>query len=577
MKILGLCHDVLICSACVVEDGRVVAAIPEERLDRVKQSRVFPTRAIEACLRMAGLGIDDIDEIAVAWNPGIELETAPSGFVNARRWRSEHLSQVPARFMQQFRRRAASEMSHTGLWLEGPPITYVDHYLAHLGNALHLSPFPRAAVAILDGRAERSTALLALADGVKVERLEVVDFPHSIGLLYGAVTQFLGFKPDSDEWKVMALASYASGENEFTEPMRRLIRVDDRGRFSVSLEHFEWFNFWDPRMYSDLFVSAFGPPRQKEEPLTSRHERIAAALQLVFEETLAKILGHLHARTGCDQLVVSGGCFMNSVFNGKITTLTPFKACFISSCPDDSGTSVGAALHLHGIRTGRRELEQPRHNYWGPSFTDEECLAAAKRYKLPNARRVASPSSAAAEDLTKGKLVGWFQGPMEFGQRALGNRSILADPRRPGVKDEINAAVKYRESFRPFAPAILAEHTAEWFQCSPGTTVPFMERVIPFRPERRGSVPGVVHVDGSGRVQTVDEQSGTRFRHLVEHFERLTGVPLVLNTSFNLNGEPVACSPEDAIRTFFSCGLDVLYLGDVRIDKGSLATGDAVQ
>ena len=567
MKILGLCHDVLICSACIVDDGRVVAAIPEERLDRVKQSRVFPTRAIEACLRMAGIGIDEVDEIAVAWNPGIEVETAPSGFVNARRWRTEHLSQVPARFMQQFRRKAGPRMSHTDLWPDAPPITYVDHYLAHLGNALYLSPYQRAAVAIMDGRAERSTGLLAMADGVSVETLEAVDFPHSIGLLYGAVTQFLGFKPDSDEWKVMALASYASGENEYTAAMRRLVCVDDRGRFSVSLDHFAWFNFWDPRMYSDLFVNVFGPPRQKDEFVTSRHERIAAALQLVFEETMARILSRLHARTMCDQLVVSGGCFMNSVFNGKITALTPFKECFISSCPDDSGTSVGAALYLHGLRTGRREAPRCEHNYWGPSFTDDECLAAAMRYKLPNVQQVADPSRSAAEDLVEGKLVGWFQGPMEFGQRALGNRSILADPRRPSVKDEINAAVKYRESFRPFAPAILAEKVADWFECPPEARVPFMERVFQFRPERRASVPGVVHVDGSGRVQTVDEHSGPRFRRLVEHFARLTNTPIVLNTSFNLNGEPVVCSPEDAIRTFYSCGLDVLYLGNVRVGK----------
>jgi carbamoyltransferase len=381
------------------------------------------------------------------------------------------------------------------------------------------------------------------------------------------VTQFLGFKPDADEWKVMALASYAEAENEYLEPMRRLVRVDERGRFAVALEYFEFYNFWDGRMYSDLFASTFGPPRASEEPLTARHERLAAALQRVFEEVMTASLVRLHERTGLAHLVASGGCFMNSVFNGKITRLTPFEQCAISSCPDDSGTSVGAALYLHGVRTGKRSLDPPTHNYWGPHYTDDECQAVARRFKLSSARAVPDPARAAAEDLVAGRLIGWFQGAMEFGQRALGHRSILADPRHATVKDEVNAAVKYRESFRPFAPAILAEHVTDWFDADPGVPVRFMERVWMFRPEKCSAVPGVVHVDGSGRLQTVAGDASPRFRELLRHFHRLTGIPLVLNTSFNLNGEPIVCSPEDAIRTFHACGLDVLYLGNVRLTK----------
>jgi carbamoyltransferase len=566
MRILGICHDVLICSAGLIEDGRVVVAIPEERLDRNKQSRVFPTRAIQACLDQAGVTMADIDEIAVAWNPGIDAETTPSGWVDARRWRAEHFSQVPIRFLQSQAQRAADTISVQSLWPDAPPITYVDHYLSHFGNAYYLSPYDACAVAIFDGRAERKTGMLARARGTELEILQETNYPHSLGLLYGAVTQFLGFRPDSDEWKVMALASYAEADNEYLEPMRRLVDVHDDGGFSVDLSYLAYYNYWDGRMYGDRFAETFGPPRTGTEPLTSRHERIAAAMQEVFEEALIRILGRLHENSGEDRLVVSGGCFMNSVLNGKITDLTPFKEVFITSCPDDSGTSIGAALYLHGLRTGEHCSTAMTHNYWGPSYSDEECRAVVDRFKLVG-EEATDPGKSAAEDLAAGKLVGWFQGPAEFGQRALGGRSILADPRRGDAKELVNAAVKYREGFRPFAPAILAEKVAEWFECEPDTRVPFMERVHQFRSEKRDAVPAVVHVDGSGRLQTVDAHANPRYHRLISQFEELTGVPIVLNTSFNLNGEPIVCAPEDAVRTFYSCGLDVLYLGNVRVTK----------
>jgi carbamoyltransferase len=566
-RILGVCHDVFICSASIVEDGRVVVAIPEERLDRVKMSSVFPARAVSACLDQAGVSIGDVDEIAVAWNPVIDLETTPSGYLSARRWRVEHLTQVPARFLGLAGEHAGTTATINDLWPDAPPITYVDHYFAHLGNAVYLSPYDECAAAVIDGRAERRTGMLARARGVDVDVLGETDFPHSIGLLYGAVTQYLGFTPDSDEWKVMALASYADADNEFLAPMRDLVHVDERGGFTVALESFAYYNFWDRRMYSDRFVETFGPPRERGEPITARHERIAAALQRAFEETMTAILVALHEQTGLDRLVLTGGCAMNSVFNGKITELTPFEECFITSCPDDSGTSVGAALYLHGVRSGSRPDASSGHNYWGPSYTDDECRSVAEAFKLPNLTVVDDPSEAAASDLVAGRLIGWFQGPMEFGQRALGNRSILADPRDPEVKDRVNAAVKYRESFRPFAPAILAEHVEEWFECPAGTRVPFMERVLRFRADRAPEVPAVVHADGTGRLQSVDSSTSPRFHALIRSFHDKTGVPMVLNTSFNLNGEPIVCSPQDAVRTFFSCGLDVLYLGNVRVEK----------
>jgi carbamoyltransferase len=474
---------------------------------------------------------------------------------------------VPTRIMQIAGAGPSSMLTIDAAFENAPPITYINHYDAHIGASYFLSDYDEAAILVLDGRGEKQTGLLGFARGAEVETIREVRFPHSIGLFYGAVTQYLGFTPDSDEWKVMALGSYAEPDNQYLGPLSDLVTVRADGTFELALDFFEHYNHWDRRLFSDKFVDKFGKPRQRGEELTSRHYEVAAAAQAVFESRVAEIMNVLHAETGADRASVSGGCFMNSVFNGKAEQLTPFDEVHVSSCPDDSGTAVGAALFLEATRSGRKADGPGRHNYWGPEFSDDECLTTARRFRLPNTEPVDDPPAQAAQDLVEGKIIGWFQGRMEFGQRALGHRSILIDPRRPDGKDTVNAAVKYRESFRPFAPAILAERVQDYFDCPPGTLVPFMERVLPFRKDRLSEVPAVVHVDGTGRLQTVEADVTPTFYSLISQFEKHTGVPLVLNTSFNLNGEPIVCTPEDAIRTFYSCGLDVLYLGNVRIAK----------
>jgi carbamoyltransferase len=566
LRILGIAHDVYICSAAVVVDGEVISAIPEERLDRRKQSRVFPSLAIDRCLRESGLTMRDIDEVAVAWNPAIEIRSTPPGYLDARRWRTEHLTQVPARLTAILGTEPDGEMTLSNLAQDAPPITFVDHYHAHLGNALPVCPEDPVAFLVMDGRGETLTGQSGVFAGTEVNVLSEVHYPHSLGLFYGMVTQFLGFKPDSDEWKVMALGSYADPMGDAYDRLSKLITVEEDGAFRLALEYFEHYNFFDRRMYSDLFVGEFGAPRHAGEEITERHEALAAAMQRVFEETVTNILTALHQRSGLDGVILSGGCFMNSVFNGKATELTPFSRSYVSGSPDDSGTSIGAALFLHTLRTASRPALSA-HNYWGPEHGDDECLEVARRYKLPGAAVVTDPSRRAAEELAEGRIVGWFQGRMEFGQRALGNRSILLDPRRSDGREVLNQAVKFRESFRPFAPAILAERVNDYFECPQDAQVPFMERVYPFKPEKRAEAPSVVHVDGSGRLQTVRREDNPRYYDLISHFEELTSVPIVLNTSFNLNGEPIVCSPEDAIRTFMTCGLDTLYLGNVRIPK----------
>ena len=489
MKILGICHDVFVCSACVVVDGRIVTAIAEERLDRRKQSKGFPTLAIQRCLQEAQLEMSDIDEIAVAWNPAIEMETPPPGYLSGRRSRIEHLAQVPSQLAKLLGTTSAGPLTIGNCFLDCPPITFLDHYDTHIGAGFFLSPYQRSAILVMDGRGENQTCLLAEGDGIDITRIEEVRFPHSLGLFYGAVTQFLGFRPDSDEWKVMALAAYGDPDADDAADLSDLITVKDDGTFQVALEYFEFYNFSDRRMYSDVFVRRFGPPRQPGDVLTRAHHQLAASTQRVFEDVMVAILTKLHERTQLDTVTLSGGCFMNSVLNGKVTTLTPFREAYVSSCPDDSGTSVGAALVLHTMRTKERTLEPSLHNYWGPEYSDAECQAVVERYRLPNAAVVADPAQEAARDLADGKILGWFQGRMEFGQRALGNRSILLDPRRPDGRDVVNSAVKFRESFRPFAPAILAHRVQEYFECEQGARVPFMEKVFRWRPQHLDALP----------------------------------------------------------------------------------------
>ena len=575
MLVLGIASDLWISSAALVRDGAVVAAASEERFNRTKKYRGFPRQAVDFCLRQEGIALEDLDLIVSGWNPLPHLEALHPRFSGTARWRAEYLYALPNHLLQ-----------HTQAFPTGPveerlgdltaPLVHVNHQMAHAANAFYLSPYEEAAVLTADGRGERQTMLFALGNDAGLTTLDEVLYPHSLGLLYGLVTQYLGYCPDSDEWKVMALAAYAADDDdddEYYEVLRELVEVRREGTFRLNLSMCGYHqpDVYGGRFYTPDFEEAIGlPPRAPNEPLTQAHYRLAGALQQVFEETMTTALNALHARTGLKRVVLGGGCMMNSLYNGKIARQTSFEEVFISSCPDDSGISVGAALWGYHHYSPSSQAQRPvhRHNYWGPSF-DDEVEETLRRYGLAGAHLEDAPRKA-AELLVEGLLLGWYQGAMEFGQRALGNRSILADPRQAAAKDAVNRAVKYREAFRPFAPAILAEHASDFFEMGEGEQVRFMEKVYPIRRSVRDRIPAVVHADGTGRVQTVVRAENPRFYDLIQHFEALTDVPVVLNTSFNLNGEPIVCTPTDAIRTFFSCGLDALILGDYLIQKPPL-------
>ena len=569
VRILGISFDVYGTSACLVEDGVIVAACPEERLNRQKLTKDFPRKAIDYCLAEGNCGLADISYVAVGWNPGIHANVLNPRFSRINRWRAEQLVSIPNFWLaMQNADRVEEVVQYLKTDRMETKIVYVDHHKAHAAF-FFLSPYRDAAILTCDGRGEEDTVTLSMGRESRITELDRQVFPHSVGMLYGAVTQFLGFQRDSDEWKVMALYSYHVGlDNPFLDRLRKLVTLLPNGKFELNLNYFSFYLHDAKTWYSARFIAEFGKPRTSAEGYDDRHIQIAHALQLVTEEIMAHVLTHLHASTGSDAVVVSGGSFMNSVFNGKLTDRTPFRDVFVPSCPDDSGVSIGAALHVYHHVLGGTKRTVMTHTYYGPEFSDDEIRCVLDGYRLTYQIRE-DVEDYAAGLLADGRIIGWFQGRMEFGQRALGNRSILADPRRPEMKEELNARIKYREHFRPFAPAILREYVDEYFDVRGQRDVPFMERVYMIREEKRRLIPAVTHVDGSGRLQTVDSATNRRFFHLISSFQKRTGIPLVINTSFNLNGEPIVCSPTDAVRTFYSCGLDALVIGRFVLEKGA--------
>ena len=569
MKVLGVCYDVWIASAAIIEDGQVIAAAPEERFSRIKQDREFPKKAIEYCLKAANCTFKEMDYITLGWNPGNHIKRYNPRFSKTIRWRAEYLYTFPNSIFQFVDHKVVRGIESQYFFDDSRcNIIYADHHLSHAANAFFLSPYKEAAIFCSDGRGEDETGLYGIGRGNEIVRLQSVLFPNSIGLFYMAFTEYLGFLPHSDEWKVMALGAYVEHEdNPFYEKIKRTIRVTEDGQVEIDLKYFTFFLSDQLNFFSKILVEEFGPARGRDEPLEKRHYLIASALQRWTEEMLVDSLNHLHRITKLKNLVVNGGVFMNSLFNGKILRRTNFESVFIPSCPDDSGTCIGSALLAYNQKAGKqaRRFTQT-HNYWGPGYSDDEIKRTLDAYKIKY-HLLQDPEKSAAKAIADGKIIGWFQGKMEFGQRALGNRSILCDPRDASMKDKVNSAIKYRESFRPFAPSILEEEVRNYFDIEEGVSVPFMERVYPILPEKRKVIPAVTHADGTGRLQTVHKDTNPKYHRLISEFGRITGVPVVFNTSFNLNGEPIVCSPKDAIRTFYSCGMDCLFLGKFLIEK----------
>ncbi|MBI5240017.1 MAG: carbamoyl transferase [Elusimicrobia bacterium] len=568
MRILGININHTSTAALLV-DGQIMAAAPEERFVRRKLTREFPQKAIEYVLRSQGLDLEDIDAITIPWNPAINMDMFRRGFSHTYyRWAPEILYAIPNNLFR-MSPPPGHEYLHQEIVFAGKKkmsLYYVNHHMSHAALAYYLSGFNRAAVLSVDGFGERACVLWGRAAGNKIKGLQEQHFPHSLGSFYETVTEFLGFTPDSDEWKVMGMAAYGKA-SRYKAQFEKLVRFLPRGRMELDLSYFNHFNFDQPGLSNRKMEDLFGPKRGRDEDLTERHFDIATGAQWMFEKMLFHCLDHLHKTTQESNLCFSGGSAMNCLANGQIIGRSPFKRLSISYAPDDAGLAIGSALYLyHDILGHRKNPKIDRTSYLGPGYSNAEIEKALERYGM-DYRRSPDICEETVSHIEAGRVVAWYQGRMEFGSRALGNRSILADPRRADMKDIINMKVKYRETFRPFAPAVLAERAEEFFAIADGDQVDYMEKVYPIRKAKQALIPAVVHQDGTGRLQTVHRKDNPRYYDVIRAFGRRTGVPILINTSFNIKGEPIVCTPEDAIRTFHTSGLDVLVMGDFIIEK----------
>ena len=568
-------------AACLVVDGVLVAAAEEERFRRVKHWAGFPSEAAKYCLSAAGMTLADVDHVAVNRDPGANL-MAKVLF---------SLSKRPSFEAIKGRLANASKVRDVGTLLrealgDGKPARFkvhnVEHHRAHVASSFFVSPFETAAVVSVDGFGDFMSGMWGRGAGTSITIEDEVTFPHSLGLFYLALTQYLGFPHYGDEYKVMGLAPY--GEPELMQEMRSIVRLKPDGKYELDLDcfvhHSEGVSMvWEDgaptigTVFSEELVRRLGPARGSDEAMTDRHKAVAASMQAMYEEAFFHVLAQVGKTTGEKNLALAGGCAMNSVANGKVFERSGFRELFVQSAAGDAGGAIGAAFHVLHETLGRPRGFVMEHAYLGPEFPASalKALVEGKRAELEGARcdveemaDEAALCRRTAGAVAEGKVVGWFQGRMEWGPRALGNRSIVCDPRRADMKEILNAKIKRRESFRPFAPSIAREATGEWFETD--YDVPFMLQVYPIRPEKRVAIPAVTHVNGSGRLQTVTERQNARYYRLIRAFEKETGVPLVLNTSFNEN-EPVVCRPEEALDCFLRTKMDVLVLGDLFVER----------
>lgn len=560
-------------SAALVIDGNLNAAVEEERFNRIKHWAGFPAESIRWCLDQAGLRPADVDHVAISFNP-------KANFFRRLRFVATHLPSASAildRLKRQGKTFGLEDQFAAAVGVDKSQLKArfhrIEHHQTHVAAGFLISPFEEAAVLSVDGMGDFTSTLTAHARGNHWKECDRVYYPHSIGFLYTAITMYLGFPYYGDEYKVMGLAPY--GQPEYADFFRKMIRPKG-DTFELNLDYFTHqkkgvrmaWNDGAPVIepfFSQKLIDELGPARTKEEPIGSRHDNIAKSLQVVTEEIIMHLLRRLHAKAPSENVCLTGGVAMNSVANGKITSQTPFKNVYIPAGAADNGTCFGAAFHVWHNQLGHPRKFVQDHAYWGCEFGSDDCAKAILAQDLPfESFDEHGLVDRTTDLLLDGKVAGWFQGKMEFGARALGNRSLLADPRRTDMRDIINLRIKFREKFRPFAPSILEEHVGEWFELE--EHAPYMEKVLPIRTEKRPIIPAVTHVDGSGRLQSVSKRTNPLYHALITRFFEKSGVPIILNTSLNEN-EPVVRTPTEAINCFLRTDMDVLVLGNHIINR----------
>jgi carbamoyltransferase len=543
-------------SACIARDGDVLFAVAEERLSRVKHDARFPALAIRACLDFTGVGADQVDFICQGWSPPSTayLHDLRSYATGSQPIDSRGLLNSTRHFVSMWHQHSGENRFRQMFGATRPEFRLFEHHLAHAISAYAFSGLDDAAILVIDGRGAWEATSIWHGRGGHIQHVRTIPWPNSLGLFYAQFTHYLGFEPYSDEWKVMGLAPYGQPGVDLS----RFISIGGEGyRIATRLL------IGKDSAPSAAIEAVLGPRRVPESEITDHHKNIAFAVQDACEQAMLRLAAGAVAKTGCRNLCLAGGVALNSKANGKILTSGLVNDLFVQPAAGDDGVCLGAALapYLDG---GELPLRKMRHAYLGPASSDAEIEKAITTYKIQH-RRVSDPAKAAAELLANGKILGWFQGRMEFGPRALGSRSILADPRDAQMTEKVNNAVKFREWWRPFAPSMLAESAGNYIESA--TDSPFMILTAQVRPDKRRTIPAVTHVDGSARPQTVERDVNPLYWKLICEFGGLTGVPVIMNTSFNLRGEPIVCTPTDAIRTFFSSGMDALMIGSFLVEK----------
>ena len=548
-------------AAALLKDGVVIAAGQEERFSRKRHDSGFPHLAIQYVLHQAGIKPEDLDAVGFYDKPLLKFE----------RMLSTYVATFPRSFASF--RKAIPVWLHEKLWVPSiirkelkpysGPILFAEHHMSHAASCFLPSPFDEAAILTVDGVGEWATASFGVGRGTDITMFKEIRFPHSLGLLYSAFTYYLGFKVNSAEYKVMGLAPYGKPVH-FERIMKDMVHLNEDGSFKLNMKYFSYD--YGLRMTNGAFDDFFGgPPRKPETWMTEREFDIAASVQKVCEEVVLRMVRHLHQETGLDRLCMAGGVALNCVANGRVIRETPMKQLWVQPAAGDAGGAVGVAHYIYNTIHKRPRAAAWTHAYLGPEFSDAEIArfldgAGAKYQTLPDQELVARTAKLISEK----NVIGWFQGRMEFGPRALGGRSILADPRDPKMRDTLNMKIKFREGFRPFAPSVLMDKAKDWFEIDCDS--PYMLLVAQVREGRR-TIPSVTHVDNSARLQTVTRDEAPLYYDLIREFERLTGVPIVINTSFNVRGEPIVCTPRDAYLCFMRTNMDTLVLGHHVLDK----------
>lgn len=563
MYILGIScyyHDA---SAALLKDGEIVAAAEEERFTRKKHDTSFPINAIAYCLQSQNITIQEIAYIGFYEKPLLKFERVLSQHLEMFPYSIKtFLSSMPSWITEKLRiiRTIRKKLKYP------EDVLFIEHHLAHAASSFLISPFEKAAILTIDGVGEWTTTTYGIGEGNEINLMKEIKFPHSIGLLYSTITAYLGFSVNNSEYKIMGLSPYGlmdREKNEYYSKLKQVIDIKEDGSYRLNMDYFI-YHYADRMPSRKLCKLLGGPVRRPEAEITQRHKDIAAALQMITEEAITKMLNHLHNETKCDNLVIAGGVALNSVYNGKILRSTPFQKVWIHPNASDGGTSIGVASYIYNTVLGHKRNYAMAHAYLGPEFSANEIKAFldANEIKYSEFENEKELVQKTAELINDNHVVGWFQGRMEWGPRALGSRSILSNACNPKMQEILNLKVKHREQFRPFAPAVCEDDALKYFECDMPIPEPtdFMLMVYPIKKEWRSRIPAVTHVDGSGRLQTIRRQQNPLYYDLIKEFGRRSGIPIMINTSFNIRGEPIICNPYDAYKCMMGTGIDYLVI-----------------